>query len=45
MRENIGILGSKYGCSRAYIEVCALKLVLKTIYSEKVLAWFGVLRL
>ena len=29
--------------SRINIEVCALKLVLKMMHSDKVLAWFGVL--
>ena len=35
--------GYKYGYSCAFVEVCALKLVLKMIRSDKAVAWFGVL--
>ena len=39
------ILGIEYDCFHAYVEVCALTLVLKKMHSDKVLAWLGVLRL
>ena len=42
--EIVRILGTKYGYSHAYVEVCALRLVLKMMQSEKILAWFGVLQ-
>ena len=38
------VLGIKTSCSHSHIEVCALKLVLKMIYCDKISAWFGVLR-
>ena len=41
--HTVCILGTEKGCSRANVEVCALKLVLKTMHSDKVSAWFGVL--
>ena len=40
---NLSILGTKSGCFLANFEVYTLKLVLKTMCSNKVLAWFGVL--
>ena len=43
--EAVCILGTKYSCSNANIEVFALKLVLRIICSNKVSAWLGVLRL
>ena len=41
--ETAYILGTKYGFYHAYVQVCALKLVFKMIFSEKVSAWYGVL--
>ena len=41
--DTVCILGTKKGCSRANIEVCALKLVLKTMCCDKVSAWFGLI--
>ena len=41
--ETAYILGTKYGCYHAFVQVFALKLVFKMIFSEKVSAWYGVL--
>ena len=39
------IMGTKYSCSCAFVDVCALKLVLKTMHVVKVSAWFSVIHL
>ena len=36
--ETVCVLGTKYGCSCAYVMVCTLKLVLKMMHSEEILA-------
>ena len=41
--NTVHLLHTILGCSHANIEVCALKLVLKTLHCDKVSAWFGAL--
>ena len=36
------IMGTEYGCCFAHIELCALKLVLKTMHCDEISAWFGI---
>ena len=38
------ILGTKKGCYCAFDKVCTLKLVLNIMYSDTILAWFGIIR-
>ena len=40
--QTIRILETIQGCFHAFVEDCALKLVLKTMHCNKVIAWFGV---
>ena len=40
--QTIRILETIQGCFHAFVEVCALKLMLKTMCCDKVIAWFGV---
>ena len=38
----MGIFGTKYDCFLCFFRGFVLRLVLKTMCSDKVLAWFGV---
>ena len=42
--ETVYILGTKQGFSHTNVNLCALKLLLKVMHSDKISAWFGILQ-
>ena len=43
--ETVRTVGTKYSCSYAFVKVCVLKVVLKTMRCDEVSAWYGALPL